>query len=276
MKALRKVILHAIVYVIVGLDLLPVYFMLNLSLSSNGSVLTYPPKLIALPAEFANYVQIWVDPTRPLLYWLRNSAIVAGGTAALCLIVAIPAAYTLSRFRFRGKRLYSYWLLAAQLLPFPLVLITLYMIMLQLNLLDTLVSVILADTAFVLPFSIWMMKGFFDTVPVELEEAALTDGADRLNVIVRITLRLMIPGLAVTALYAFVNTWGDILAPVTLLRSNTNMVASVGILMLQEQTKIVWNTLMASALVVSAPIVVLFVLLQKYFVKGITAGAVKG
>lgn len=208
--------------------------------------------------------------------WLKNSVIASLCTTLFSLIIATLGAYGLARFRFRGRNALAYLILTTQVIPGALIIVPLYIIMSNLNLLDNMIGLILAYTTFTVPFCTWMMKGYFDSISPTIDEAAMVDGANRFQVFTRIVLPLSLPGLAATTIFAFISGWNEYVFASILLRSYENWTLPIGIASFQGQYDTNWGTLMAGAVMITVPVVVIFWLLQKHLVAGMTAGAVKG
>jgi multiple sugar transport system permease protein len=209
--------------------------------------------------------------------YFKNSLIVGICTTLLTLLAAVPAGYVLSRFRFRGARALLLVILATQMFPYVTILISLYTLFRQLHMLNTYPALVLSFTTFSLPFSIWMMKGFCDTLPTDLEDAARVDGAGRLRTLWTIVMPIIIPGVVAVGFFAFLNSWNELLYALTLTSSPDMRLIPPGfVLTYIGEFQDRWPDMMAASVVVSLPIVVLFTVFQKQLVSGLTAGAVKG
>lgn len=207
---------------------------------------------------------------------LRNSLIVSGGSAALNTILAAYAGYAVAKFDFRGRRPLMILLLSAQVLPFGLLLITIYPSLVRFGLLDTHLGLILASIVFAMPVSIYMLFSYFSQVPTELIEAARADGAGELRIFHTIVLPISLPALITVFLYAFMWSWNDLLYAMTLIVSEDKRTIGPGLLLnYLNETNADWGGAMAASLVASLPILVAFAILQKSFIQGVTAGAVK-
>jgi multiple sugar transport system permease protein len=233
-----------------------------------------------IPTHFTlrPFVDMW--QTVPLGHYLANSVIVSTGSTLLSLVVAILAAYAISRYRFPGRRLFSTTILSTQMLPGILFLLPLFLIYVNLGeytgikLYDSLPGLVITYLTFSLPFSIWMLVGYFDSIPRELDESAQVDGATPVGALVRVILPAATPGVVAVAVYSFMTAWGEVLFASVMTNDNTRTLA-VGLQAYSTQTDVYWNQVMAASLVVSIPVVAGFLLLQRYFVHGLTAGAVK-
>jgi multiple sugar transport system permease protein len=211
-----------------------------------------------------------------LTYFL-NSVIASTFATLLSITVSVFAGYAFSRFRFPAKRAVLVFILASQMFPLVVLLVGIYILFRQLNLLDTYLGLILAFTSFSLPFSIWMMRGFFDTVPPELEQAAMVDGATRLQALLRVILPLVGPGVIAVGLYSFLNAWNNLLFALSLTSSQNMRTIPPGFLLTYVgEFQYQWADAMAGSVMVSLPMIVVFIFLQRYLIKGMTAGAVKG
>jgi arabinogalactan oligomer/maltooligosaccharide transport system permease protein len=207
---------------------------------------------------------------------LLASIVVSGATTLVGLSLAVTAAYALSRFRFPGKDAGMQTLLVTQMFPATLMLVPLYSLLQKLSLLDSWAGLVLVYSTSSLPFCVWMLKGYFDTIPRELEEAAVMDGASPWQVFVMVVLPLARPALAVTALFSFMTAWNEFILSATLINDAARFTLPTALQQYVGEWKTEWGHFAAGALIVSAPVMALFFALQKYLVGGLTAGAVKG
>ena len=223
----------------------------------------------------ANFTSVVAD--QPFATWLWNSAVVAVGTTVLGVFLACTAGYAFSRFRFPGRRAGLMSFLVSQMFPGTLMLIPLYIIIVQwLGLGSTRTGLVLAYTTTAIPFCVWMLKGYFDTIPRELEEAALMDGASPARIFWQIVLPLSKPAVAVTALFSFMTGWNEFILAATFMDKEALYTAPVGLRFFVGGFSQQWGYFAAGSVIVSIPVVVLFLFVQKYLVSGLTAGAVKG
>jgi arabinogalactan oligomer / maltooligosaccharide transport system permease protein len=229
------------------------------------------------PAHFSasNFISVMKD--QPFATWLLNSAIVAFATTILGVFLACTAAYAFSRFRFPGRETGLMSFLVSQMFPGTLMLIPLYIILVKwLGLGSTRISLVLVYATTSIPFCVWMLKGYFDTIPRELEEAAIMDGASPGTIFFRIILPLAKPAVAVTALFAFMTGWNEFILAATFMDKEVMYTAPVGLRFFVGGFSQQWGYFAAGSIIVSIPVVALFMFLQKYLVSGLTAGAVKG
>jgi multiple sugar transport system permease protein len=255
----------------------PVYVMLTSAmkpLSDVQGAFSWLPTTVT----FAPFVDMW--KTVRLADYFVNSLIVAGAATLLSVVIAVFAAYAISRYRFRGRTVFSTTVLSTQMFPGVLFLLPLFLIFVNINsvlgiqLVGTRGGLIITYLTFSLPFAIWMLAGYFDGIPQELDEAAKVDGCGPMGALMRVVLPAARPGLIAVAIYAFMTSWGEVLFA-SVMTTDANRTLAVGLQLYSTQTNVYWNQIMAASLVVSIPIVVGFLLLQRSFVAGLTAGAVK-
>jgi len=225
--------------------------------------------------SLSNFVSVFTD--QPFLQWMANSAIIAIATTILGVFLAMTAAYAFSRFRFPGQKAGMMSFLVSQMFPGTLMLIPLYIIVVQwLGLGSTRAGLVLVYGTTSIPFSVWMLKGYFDTIPKELEEAAIIEGASAGQIFWRIIIPLARPALAITALFSFMTAWNEFILAATLMDKEDMYTAPVGLKFFVGGFSQQWGYFAAGSILVSIPVVALFLYLQKYLVSGLTAGSVKG
>jgi ABC-type glycerol-3-phosphate transport system permease component len=235
---------------------------------------TVPPHWLPEAPTLDHYRRVLFASNVPR-YFL-NSVVIAVGSTALALLLAIFASYGFARFQFRGKRAAQTFVLAGQLLPTAAIIVPLFMTLRYLGLVNTYLGLILVYTILTLPLSVWMLTSYFRAIPVELEEAAIIDGASRLAILFRITLPLSLPGLAAVLVYAFVTTWNEFILALVLAQDSRLKTLPIGIAEFTGEFTTDWGAVMAASLLMTLPIAILFFALQRMFVGGLTAGAVKG
>lgn len=208
--------------------------------------------------------------------WLTNSLIVSIGTCLLGLTIAIPAGYAFSRFKFTGRDVSMFAFLLVQMFPGIIILVPYFLVMKSLGLLNTHLGLILAYCVTALPLCVWMLKGFFDTIPRELEEAAALDGCNQFQIFTKVVLPLSMPAVAVTGLFSFLAAWNEFLLALTFNTSNDMYTLPVGLASLISSTGQAWGDFAAASILVSLPVALLFLIFQKFLIEGLSAGGVKG
>lgn len=271
---------YAYLIILLILVFFPLFWMISSALKPVDDLFLIPPQWIPeRPTLSAMDSVISGDMGRDSLFpeYFRNSVIVTIGTTVLALVVSTMAAYALSRYPFPGSSKLMLSILSLQMFPQAMLLISFYVIYLQLRLLNTYQGLILANATFAVPFSIWMLKGFFDTVPREVEEAAMIDGCTRFSVLPRIVLPMVTPGLIAAGVYTFLIAWDEYLFASTLMVKPEMRTLPPGIIQsFVGQFYLNWPNVMAASVLITVPVTILFILFQKYLVQGLTAGAVKG
>lgn len=250
------------------------YYWMFVSSASTQSLFQWPPRIIPDELSLGAYQKIFAE--RPLLQWLQNTALVSVSTAIFCTVVSVNAGYALSRFKTRLTGGFSLLIMFSQMLPAALIVVPLYVIFRQLGLYNSLIGLAIADSAFVLPLATWLMKGFFDRIPIDLEEQAQIDGCGRVAAFYRVTLPLAAPGLVVVTVMSFISAWDEFFLARTLISSQSNWVLSVALTSFEGQYTIAWNEMMAASVIFALPAACFFLLVQRYLVSGMTSGAVKG
>jgi len=268
----KRVLLTIATVVIFGVILFPPVVLFVTSIKTDIDALSFPPKWIFDPT-LKNYVDIL--NTSPLVDYALNSLIVASLNTLLCLIVGSMAAYGLARFKFKGADNLAFWILSIRMMPPVAAIIPIYILMKNLRLLDTPWCLVITYLTFNLPFVVWMMKGFFEEIPREIEESALIDGCSDFSVFFRIALPLVAPGLAATAIMVFIFSWNEFLFAL-ILTGTKAVTLPVGIIGYMKETGINWGYMTAGGILALIPVIVFMVLVQKHLVKGLTLGALKG
>jgi arabinogalactan oligomer/maltooligosaccharide transport system permease protein len=280
--------LHLILAVATLLTLYPVFWVFSIAFSGKQSlaIADLPPNpraidrlraVIPWPEKISasNFVSVMTD--QPFARWILNSALVAIFTTVLGVFLACTAAYAFSRFKFPGRRPGMMAFLVSQMFPGTLMLIPLYIIIVQiLGLGSSRIGLIIVYATTSIPFSVWMLKGYFDTIPKELEEAAVIEGASAGKIFWRIVLPLAKPAVAITALFSFMTSWNEFILAATFMDKENMYTAPVGLRFFVGGFSQQWGYFAAGSIIVSIPVVLLFLYLQKYLVSGLTAGGVKG
>lgn len=274
MRLIKQVALHLIVALIVIVFMFPLYWMVSTAFKSNDVLLKIPPEWFPRKPILDNFLKILTNPD--FIGFYKNTIITSVSTTLLCLFISVHASYSFSRFTYRLNKIFQMGILSTQMFPGIVLLLSLYMIYRKLGLLNTYLALILACTTKALPLGIWMLKGFFDTIPKSIEEAAYIDGAGKLQTLYRIIVPLIKPGIVAVSIYAFMVTWDDFIYALTLINRAEKRTLPAGIAMaFLGEYGYDWARVMAAAVAASIPILVIFIFLQKYMIAGLTAGAVK-
>ena len=261
---LHIVLLHAVALVAV-----PVVWILDVAVSPGNALGG------AIGDAFTVEHFVRIAQSEAFWQWTRNSLVVAGGTTVAGLALAIPAGYAFSRFQFAGRKQSMFLFMLIQMFPGAIILVPFFMVMKTLGLLNTSLGLIVVYSVTALPLCVWMLKGFFDTVPRALEEAAMLDGCSQFQVFFRIALPLSLPAVAITALFSFLAAWNEFLLALVFNTSNEMFTLPVGLASMLPATGQRWGDFAAASLLVSVPVVVLFVAFQKTLIQGLTLGAMK-
>jgi len=234
--------------------------------------LTYWPRVLT----FANYVDAWTSKLTPFSRFFANSLWVSSVTMVATTAISILAGYAIARFRFAGRETFLLIFLATQMFPAVLLIAPLLSQWYALGLIDTYQALIYSNFSFTVPFTVWMLVGYFDSIPRELEESAMMDGCGRFGALCRVILPLAAPGIAATAIFAFVASWSELLFAITFTSQTEMRTLSAGLLFMVGQYEIQWGQLSAGVVISTIPVAVLFTFLQRHLIRGLTAGALKG
>jgi multiple sugar transport system permease protein len=253
----------------------PVFWMVSTAFKPTAEIFLRFPTLLPVAPTLDNFRGVLGQGDLPL--WLGNSLLTSGGAALLTTVLATLAAHSFARFRYRGRKPMMALMISAQMFPFAVLLISLYPLLQAAGLLDTRLGLTIAYIVFALPTGTYMLFSYFVRLPEELLEAARIDGASELRILLRVVLPVSIPGLVTVALYSFMWAWNDLLYAMTLVTSPALRTVGPGLLMSQlGEMRQDWGAAMAASLIASLPVVIAFGLVQRWFVQGLTAGAVKG
>lgn len=257
-------------------SLAPVYWMLSTSLKTELEATRLDPTLWPHEPTFANYVGLG-GGTLPFFAFFLNTVLSCLLTAFIAVVVATPAAYALSRAKFRLQGSVSYLILVVRMLPMIVLLAPLYLLLLKVQLLDSIFGLVVGFTTFGLPFAVWMMKSFIDAVPIEVEEAARVDGYPRWQVLFRVVVPLVLPGILTTGTFVFMEAWNNLIYPLTFMTSlEKQTLPAALVLTFTGQFKTDWGGMMAAATLTTLPLMVAFFAVQRSMVRGLTSGAVAG
>ena len=270
----RPVLAWAVIGALLVVVLTPFYWMVNTSLKTSAQVQSLQPYYYPSPLTLGNYVELLTATSFPV--WIRNSATVALGATLVTVLVSCLAGYSLTRIRYPGRRLLATTVLIVYLVPPTLLFIPLYTILNGLGLSNTLWALLVAYPTFTVPFCTWLLMGFFRSIPPDLEDAAMVDGANRIDAFRRVILPLAAPGVLASGLFAFTLAWNEFLYALVFINNTELKTIPVGLNDLMFGDIFLWGQLMAASVLTTVPVVVLYTYLQRYMVEGLTAGAVKG
>ncbi|WP_243467133.1 carbohydrate ABC transporter permease [Acetivibrio straminisolvens] len=276
-KKMKNALSNIVLAILVVLSLGPIVFMVLTSLMNHSAIAT--GKWI-LPTRFSNYVEVFQK--LPFGTYFRNSLIVCGFVMVVALVIATLAGYALARYKFPGSNFFGILILSTQLLPGMMFLLPLYLDFVKLKeatgiqLTNSIPGLVIVYSAFFVPFSIWIIRGFFASIPGELEEAARIDGCNKFSAFIKVMLPLAVPGIVATAIYIFLMAWDELLFAWVLLKDAEVTTIPVGIRAFIAYTTARYDLLMAAGSIVTVPVLIMFFSMQKKFISGMTAGAVKG
>jgi ABC-type glycerol-3-phosphate transport system permease component len=252
----------------------PFFWMLSTALKPSEEIFATPPGLIPLRPTLENFHRLFAETS--FLGFFRNSVVTAGATVLLTLAVSSLGAYGLTRFRFRGRETVAATILLTYMFAPIMIIIPFYILVKQLGIVNTRLALVLSYTTFCLPFCLWVLRAFFQSIPLELEEAALVDGADRRRAVWYVVLPLALPGLIAAAIFTFILAWNDFLFALVLVTSDDLKTLPIGVNDLFNATIVDWGMIMAAGVMITVPTILFFAAVQRYLVQGWGAGGVKG
>ncbi len=273
-RVLRRVAVNAAAVVAFILFAFPVYWMMSTAFKQGSDIQSYTPKFIPWPPTLQNFVTAVTQEN--FGDYARNSVLVTLTTVALALVVGLLAAVAVARARFRGRKAFVLLVVIAQMAPFEALLIPMFLVLRGLHLLNQLPALVITYFIFTLPFTIWSLRGFVAGIPVELEEAAMVDGASRPQAFFKVVLPLLGPGLVATSIFGFITAWNEFLFAYSVMRDNANYTLPVWLVSFQTAFGTDWGGTMAASTLFTLPVLVFFLIIQNRMVGGVTAGAVKG
>jgi multiple sugar transport system permease protein len=262
------------VWVYVLAALFPVYWLVKIAVTPEALLYTEGVRLWPSAVTWDNFAKVLLASDFPAFF--RNSVVVSFGTAATVTVVASAAGYAFSRFAFKGRAVIVFVMLLTQMFPLVLLIAPIYRLMAPLGLTDSLWGLIIVYTAFNVPFATFLMQSFLESIPKELEEAAMIDGCTRPQALVRVILPLTLPGMGATLGFVFTAAWSELLVSLMLISNESKMTFPVGLLSFVSKFAVDWGQMMAAAVMALIPACLFFAFIQRYLVQGLTAGAVKG
>lgn len=272
-KVLR-VLLYVAIIVMVLVTLYPYFVMFTTALKSRAEIYSMKGTLLPIEWEWENFVDIW--SLAPLGRYFINSILISGGATAIAILCGIPAAYALSRMKFKGKKFFLGLVIVSQMFAPVVLLVGIYKVMSVLHLTDSLLGLIFINAAFNQAFAIWLLRGTFMSISPEMEQAATIDGCNQLQAMIRVLLPVAAPGIVTALIFVFINAWNEYTVALTLISSDLLKPLTVGITVFNGYNMIEWQYLFAASLYAIVPVVILFVGIEKNLVGGLTSGGVKG
>lgn len=273
-KLLRKIGVYLAVLAFTIIALYPFLWMIVSSFKGPKEIYVSPPRWTVEEPTLANYSRVLHDSNIPKYFW--TTVQVAGGTTLAVLFLAASAGYGFARFRFSGKEFWSMFILFSQMLPQAVLLVPIYTLMNWLSLLNSKIGLSLSYLVITLPLAVWLLRGVFAGIPRDLEEAAMIDGCSRLGALARVVVPLSAPGIIATGIYVFTLAWQEFMFAMNFATTTRTKTLSIGVVEFIGEHTVNWGGVMAASVIITVPVVVIFLSVHKYFVKGLTEGSVKG
>lgn len=270
---LQKALVPFLVIIVLGIFLLPFFWMVSVALKPASEVFSFPPRFFPERPTLGNF-EVALDPT--FIRYALNSLLVSTSTTLVTLFFGIFSAYAFSRLQFPGRRAILVFIIFTQLLPLAVLIVPMHRIMGRAGLLDTYPALIIAYLTFTVPVAVWLLRSFIATIPFEIEEAALMDGCTRLGAFLKVIIPLSVPGIMATATYVFFVSWQELMFASAFTISKEMRTLPVGVLDFIGERVTDWGGLMAASVLVCVPVFALFLVIQRQFIAGLTSGAVKG
>jgi arabinogalactan oligomer / maltooligosaccharide transport system permease protein len=270
---LKRLLIYTVLMIFVVIAIYPILRVFSISLRPGDQLLSTSLALIPEGATTGNFVELFVE--RPFLRWLFNSTFVSLAVTILGITLASTAGYAISRYKFIGRKGAMLAILTTQMFPATMLLLPMYIIISKLNLLNTYFGLIVVYSATAMPFCVWTMKGYYDTIPYSLEEAAMVDGCNRFTAFYKVILPLVTPALVITGLFSFMSAWSEYLVAAQVLQDPKMYTLPLGLKQFEQSMSTEWGLYAAGALVVSIPVVFLFLIANRWLVSGLTLGGVK-
>ena len=269
-----RIVTHAILVIFTLIAVYPVLQVVTISLRPADKLLSTSLEIIPEHATLKSYVSLFKD--QPFLQWVRNSAMISLTVTLTGVVLAAMSGYAFSRFNFFGKKIGLLSLLVTQMFPATMLLLPLYLMLIYLGLINSYLGIIITYSATALPFCIWTMKGYYDTIPISLEEAARIDGCNQFQAFYKVILPLASPALVITGLFSFMTAWSEYIVAAQILQESSLWTLPLGLKSFEANMSTEWGLYGAASLIVMLPVVILFIILSKWLVSGLTLGSVKG
>ena len=273
-KIISRVFLYLVVIIICLITLYPYFVTICTALKSRAEIFSTSGTVFPIHAIWSNLTDVWSKA--PMSSYMLNSILIAGGATLLAMICGIPAAYALSRMKFKGQTAFLGFVIVSQMFAPVVLLIGIYKVMMSLHLTNSIVGLIFINAAFNQTFAIWLLRGTFMSISSEMEQAATIDGCNRVQALIKILLPVAAPGIVTALIFVFINAWNEYTVALTLISTDTFKPLTVGINIFNGYNMIEWQYLFAASLYAIVPVVILFVGIEKNLVGGLTSGGVKG
>lgn len=272
-KPWQTVALYIFIFILCIVILYPYFTMFVTSLKTNDEMYAID-HILPMIWNWHNYIDIW--KAAPVFRYFLNSLAVAGGATAIAIICGIPAAYALSRFKFKGKGIFMGAIIMSQMFSPVVLLVGIYKLMVMINLNNNIIGLILLNAAFNQAFAVWLLRGTFVSISPDMEQAAKLDGCSTIGALMKVTLPMAAPGIITALIFVFINAWNEYTIALTLISTDILKPITVGINVFYGFNFIQWQYLFATSLVATIPVIILFLLIEKHLVGGLTSGGVKG
>ncbi len=273
-KYLKVLVVYGMAAVLLFMCGFPLLFMFMTTLKPDGEIITATPTLYTSSPHLDHYFRLFA--TTKFLIYFRNSIVVAGSATLLCVTVATLAGYGITRFRFKGREGIAGIMLFTYMFAPIMIIVPFFILMRGYGLQNSHLGLVLAYTTFALPFSMWLLRSFFQSIPIELEQAAMTDGASRPQAVLFVIVPLALPGIIAVSIFSFIVAWNDYIFTRVLITSNDLKTLPVGLSDMVNSTLIDWGMILAGGVVITIPALLFFIMIQRYLISGWGAGAVKG
>ena len=277
-KSVKKIVLRVLLYlaviIICLITLYPYFVTICTALKSRAEIFSTSGTVFPIHAIWSNLIDVW--SRAPMASYMRNSILIAGGSTLLAMLCGIPAAYALSRMKFKGQTAFLGFVIVSQMFAPVVLLIGIYKVMMSLHLTNSIVGLIFINAAFNQAFAIWLLRGTFMSISSEMEQAATIDGCNRIQALIKILLPVAAPGIVTALIFVFINAWNEYTVALTLISTDVLKPLTVGITIFNGYNMVEWQYLFASSLFATVPVVILFIAIEKHLVGGLTSGGVKG
>ena len=273
-KIVSRIFLYLVIIIICLITLYPYFVTICTALKSRAEIFSTSGTVFPIHAIWSNLIDVW--SRAPMASYMRNSILIAGGSTLLAMLCGIPAAYALSRMKFKGQTAFLGFVIVSQMFAPVVLLIGIYKVMMSLHLTNSIVGLIFINAAFNQAFAIWLLRGTFMSISSEMEQAATIDGCNRIQALIKILLPVAAPGIVTALIFVFINAWNEYTVALTLISTDTFKPLTVGINIFNGYNMIEWQYLFAASLYAIVPVVILFVGIEKNLVGGLTSGGVKG